>query len=44
MATGIIVMKIFLFTVFAVSITVIIGSFNSKVENWFNKLFHKIFD
>lgn len=44
MATGIIVMKIFLFVIMAVSITVIIGSFNSKVKNWFNKLFHKVFN
>ena len=44
MATGIIVMKVFLFVVMAICITGIIGSFNPKVENFFRKLFHKVFD
>ena len=41
---GIVVMKIFLIIVFVACIIGIIGSFNSKVENFFRKMFHKVFD
>ena len=43
MATGIIVMKIFLFVVMGICITGIIGSMNSKVYDFFEKIFYKIF-
>lgn len=43
MATGIIVIKVFLLTVMAVAIIGIIGSYNEKVYNFFEKIFYKIF-
>ena len=39
-----IIMKALLIIVFITCVIGIIGSFNSKVKNFFGKMFHKVFD
>ena len=43
MATGIIVIKVFLFAVMGICIAGLIGCMNRKVYDFFEKIFYKIF-
>ena len=43
MATGIIVMKVFVLVVMAICIAGIMGCMNRKVYDFFEKIFYKIF-